>query len=157
MNKNQYFQNLEEIIISPLFIGSSKNDLSEEISNNMWRISLEQDLDSVIRIEDFLLFFDKLIENRQRQIMESNNQQGMIFYLWFDWMASQLRFNLISRVHERLPFQCELELIENMEPILKEFIEFPYLNGLPIGDDPNVLMESEEGPYLLKVYKRDLM
>lgn len=76
-----------EIIVAPLFIGSSKNDLSEEISNNMWRISLEQDLDlaPVIRIEDFLLFFDKLIENRQRQIMESTNQQGMIFYLWFDW------------------------------------------------------------------------
>ncbi|WP_156995933.1 hypothetical protein [Paenibacillus stellifer] len=101
---------------------------------------MEQVLAPVIRVEDFLLFFDKLIENRQRQIMESNNQQGMIFYLWFDWMASQLRFNLIFRVHERLPFQFELELIENMEPILKEFIEFPYLNGLPIGDDPNVLM-----------------
>jgi hypothetical protein len=153
MDKNKYFKNLEDIITDPIFIGSSKEDLDEEISNNMWRISLEQELASKISINDFVVFFNKVIANRQSQIKTSNKQHGMIYYLWFDWMASQLRFNLISTVHEKLPFQCELELLESIEPIINNFLHYPYLNGLPIEGNFD---GSEEKPYILKVYRTEL-
>lgn len=153
MDKYEYFKNLEDTITDPIFIGSSKEDLDKEISNNMWRISLEQELASRININDFVDFFSMVIDNRQNQIKVSSGQHGMTFYLWFDRMASQLRLNLISTIHQRLPFGCELELLDRMEPILYEFLAYPFLNGLPIEGYSD---GSDEKPYVLKVYVKKL-
>ncbi|USB33373.1 hypothetical protein [Paenibacillus sp. YPG26] len=149
MDKDAYFKNLEEIITDPIFIASSKEDIDEDISNNMWCISLEQELASQININDFVNFLSSVIDNRQNQIRALNGQNGMTFYLWFDWMASQLRFNLISNIYDKLPFWCELELLDRMEPIIEEFLAYPFLNGLPSGGYSD---GSEEKPYVLKVY-----
>lgn len=105
MTKDQYFKNLEEIITDPIFIGSSKKDRDQEIDNNMWRITLERNLARQISVNEFVEFLNRIIENRQDQVRASNEEHGMIFYLWFDWQASQLRFNLISNIHEQLPFR----------------------------------------------------
>lgn len=153
MDKDGYFKNLEDIITDPIFIGSSKEDLNEEISHNMWRISLGQELASQINTNEFVDFFNRVIDNRQNQLRSLNGKQGMIFYLWFDWMAIQLRFNLISSIHQKLPFGCELELLDSMEPIIEEFLAYPFLNGLPIEGYSD---GSEEKPYVLKVYIKKL-
>ncbi|AOZ90756.1 hypothetical protein [Paenibacillus crassostreae] len=68
----------------------------------------------------------------------------MIFYLWFDWMASQLRFNLISNVNEHLPFQCEIEILDSMEEIINEFLEWPFLMGYLLKD---ILMDRKKTIY----------
>ncbi|WDH96910.1 hypothetical protein PUW24_22645 [Paenibacillus urinalis] len=151
MNKEQYFKNLEDVITDPIFIGTSIHDLNKEISNNMWAISLEEEIAKELRIEDFLNFFNRLLANREYQVRKANKKQGMIFYLWFDAMASQLRFNLISGDHGQLPFKCELELIDHMVPILEDLLASPYLNGLFTEDDSD---DTSDRPYKLKVYKK---
>ena len=153
MDKKQYFNNLEDIITDPIYVGSSIEDLDKEISTNMWRITLEQELASQIRTNDFIDFFNKVITNRQDQINTSHEQHGMIFYLWFDLLASQLRFNLISSIHQKLPFGCDVKLLDKMELIIEEFLAYPFLNGLPIKGYSD---RSEDKPYVLKVYMKIL-
>jgi hypothetical protein len=150
MNKEQYFKNLDDIVSDPIYIGKSEDDIHLEIQTNMWRISLDGDLVNEITIADFNQFIYRIIHNRQVQINNSDNEHGMIFYLWFDWMASQLRFNLISDINEQLPFNCEVESIEDLDIILKEFLEFPYHDGLPVVEESNE--EEEEKSFVQKVF-----
>ncbi|WP_210190653.1 hypothetical protein [Paenibacillus uliginis] len=73
----------------------------------------------------------------------------MIFYLWFDQLACQIRFNLISVLHKKLPFQCDVEIVEHMDDIILTFLNSPFHDGIPIeGYNDNI--EEEFKPYILK-------
>ncbi|MEK4355108.1 hypothetical protein MKX41_30410 [Paenibacillus sp. FSL R5-0475] len=153
MNKDEYFENLEEIITDQLYIGSSESDIQKEIETNMWRITIQPDLVKENLIDDFDNFINKVIENRQEQIDRSNSANGMIFYLWFDLMASQLRFNLISDVNKALPFACSIQYTGDKKEVLEDFINSSLHNGLPIeGYDDNFV----EKEFVLKIYKKHL-
>lgn len=100
-------------------------------------------------MEEFNKFINKIISQRQKQINDSSSNRGMYFYLWFDWIASQLRFNLISDTNEKLPFNCKLQFVEDPLDIINDFINSPFHNGIPIeGIDD----KSEEEP-ALKIFK----
>ncbi|MFC8688881.1 hypothetical protein [Brevibacillus porteri] len=152
MNKDDFLIELEDIVYDSLFIGGHKDDLNKEISSNMWSISLSMQLASQFTVSDFMNFFHKVIENRQEQIFKSNSDHGMLLYVWFDWQASQLRFNLISQIHKRLPFSGKIEILDELEPIINEFIDFPYHDGIPIvettneGDDVQADFDRELDP-----------
>lgn len=137
MNKDDFLIELEDIVYDSLFIGGHKDDLNKEISANRWSISLSRQLASQLTVSDFMNFFHKVIEDRQQQILKSNSDHGMLLYVWFDWQASQLRFNLISQIHERLPFNGKIEILDELETIINEFIHFPYHDGIPIGETAN--------------------
>ncbi|WP_205439647.1 hypothetical protein [Peribacillus alkalitolerans] len=137
MNKIEFFQDLEEIVVDPLFIGESEEDIDQEIANNTWSISISNELAVELSLKDFMDFFEKVISNRRNQITNSKNRRGMLFYVWFDWQGAQIRFNLISDYDSKLPFGCNFEIIENLEPIIEEFLGFPYHNGIPMEEITN--------------------
>lgn len=90
-------------------------------------------------------FLNKVVENRQEQIFKANCSHGMLFYLWHDAMASQLRFSLISDFHHNLPFGCPLKIIGNMDPIIEEFLASP--NGIlldEVSEKENMLVDEEQ-------------
>ncbi|WP_449601885.1 hypothetical protein [Paenibacillus sp. Marseille-Q9583] len=153
MNKDEYFENLEEIITDQIYIGSSESDIQKEIETNMWRITIQPDLAKENLIDDFDNFINKVIENRQEQIGRSNSANGMIFYLWFDLMASQLRFNLISDVNKELPFACSIQYTGDKREVLEDFINSPLHNGLPIEGYDDGFVEKE---FVLTIYKKHL-
>ncbi|WP_429844904.1 hypothetical protein [Brevibacillus sp. FIR094] len=132
MNKDDFLIELEDIVYDSLFIGSHKDDLNKEISANMWSISLSKQLASQFTVADFMNFIHKVIENRQQQILKSNSDHGMLLYVWIDWQASRLKLNLISQIHERLPFSGKIEILDELEPIINEFIHSSNYDGLPI-------------------------
>ncbi|WCM59862.1 hypothetical protein [Paenibacillus polymyxa] len=149
-NKELYFKDLENIITDTIFIGSSEYDLDEESANNMWCISSNIELKKALTLKDYRDFFNRVIQNRRDQIIGSTLNHGMIFYLWFDQLACQLRFNLISDLHKKLPFQCDLEIIEHMDDMILAFLNSPFHEGLPIeGYYDNI----EKKPFILKVYQ----
>jgi hypothetical protein len=150
MNKKQYFEDLEDITNDSIYIGSTAADLQKEIETNMWRISISTNLVNQITTDDFNEFIYKVVENRKEQIENSSSNLGMYFYLWFDFMASQLRFNLISDINKKLPFSCEIQILNDPKEIIDDFLRSPFHNGLPIegyNDD------SEDKEYTLKIYK----
>ena len=108
---------------------------------NTWSISISNELGTQLGVKDFIDFFGKVISNRSKQIQISKNHTGMIFYVWFDWQAAQLRFNLISDYDSKLPFGYEIETVDNLEPIIEEFLSFRYHDGF---QDEDVSIEDEE-------------
>jgi hypothetical protein len=93
-----FFEQLAPIITDTLYIGVDKADLEKEIRQNMWTISASEEDRLTASVDDFERFISAVIENRYKQIQASDH--GMIFYLWFDTQASQLRFCLISDFHD---------------------------------------------------------
>ena len=72
----------------------------------------------------------------------------------FDWQSAQLRFSLISDYDSELPFVCEIETIDKLEPIIEEFLSYPYHDGFPV-DEVNVEdkgIEKEQNSKTLKVF-----
>ncbi|NER17539.1 hypothetical protein GWK10_09980 [Spongiivirga citrea] len=80
----------------------------------------------------------------------------MIFYLWFDEQAGQIRFNLINENHSKLPFTSKVEFAENQKIIISDFLESEYLNGIPFSelDEKNLTIDREN---ITKVYKELLV
>lgn len=145
MDKNRFFQSLEEIVVDPLFIGDSMQDIAEETVNNTWSISISKELATEMVVEDFKDFFRRVITNRREQIRDSKNRNGMLFYIWFDWQSAQIKVNLISDYDTALPFGCEIEIINKLEPIIEEFLRFPYHDGLPFEEVSDDDEQMEEG------------
>jgi hypothetical protein len=125
-----FFANLQDVITDDLYRGSSAQDLQDEIRHNMSLISASQEDALRLTIEDFTEFFGEVIQNRIDQLRKFHNQ-GMIFYLWFDRQACQLRFCLISNVHASLPFGNPISLVERPETIFEQFLGSPYHDGIP--------------------------
>ena len=102
MNKLQqeikYFHDLEEIVTDPLLIDSGKMEFE-----NMWSISINSELADTITVEDLSIFFEKVISNRKAQAKTLNLATNLLFYLWFDEQASQLRFIIIPDDGNGLP------------------------------------------------------
>ena len=156
MKKNDYFESLNEIVDDKIFIGKSLNDLNTEISNNMWRIGIERETVETVSISDFIVFFEKVIDNRQQQINSSLSNHGMSFYVWVDHQAGQLRFNLISDLHSKLPFGCDIEMTTNLETIIEEFLNSPFLEGISVEENIEDGERMDEGSFVLKVYLKCL-
>jgi hypothetical protein len=155
MDKNEFFRDLEEIVVDHLFIGDSEDDINQEIANNTWSISVSNELGNKLSVKDFIIFFEEVISHRRKQIKIS--KKSMLFYVWFDWQAAQLRFNLISDYCSKLPFSCEIELFDNLEPIIEEFLAFPYHDGFPVeevsGEDEGIEEEQISNPLKVFFYK----
>ncbi|WP_199718865.1 hypothetical protein, partial [Halorubrum sp. Atlit-9R] len=129
-----------------IFIGRKIDDLERETTQNTWSISMSQQLVEEFKIEDLRDFFYKVIMNRSEQIGMSDSKNGMFFYIWFDYLSGRLRFNLISDMHTKLPFKCKIEKLESIDPIINEFLTFPYHDGFPFEEvtDDEIEEETEE-------------
>ncbi len=123
---------LGDVVEDRIYIGSSDADLEEEVRRNMWSISITGQQAKTLSKEDFLAFISEVISDRKQQVEDAGH--GMIFYLWFDEIACQLRFNLISDFHLRLPFESRLQPIETPELIVRRFLESKCHDGIPLSE-----------------------
>jgi hypothetical protein len=149
-----FLQYFADVIADELFIGASVDDLQKEIQQNMWLLSKPAGYGE--SVQDWLDLINRIIENRKQQIAVSRH--SMIFYLWLDEQACQLRFNLINDSHEFLPFNSNVELVQSFYKIVEAFLTSPYHNGIPFGElDDMPLNETTDNSslrtQLLQVYK----
>ena len=129
MTREEFLLGMEEIVSAPLFVGENEQ---EEIAKNMWQISLNSELAKALTVEDLSAFLERVISNWKEQTRLIKSATSMLFYLWFDEQASQIRFNIISNRGTGLPFACETALINEYDDILKGFLEHPYHDGIPL-------------------------
>ncbi|WP_337099145.1 hypothetical protein [Paenibacillus sp. YIM B09110] len=144
MNKKEFLKELDEIIEDIMFIGNDIDDLEKEISQNTWSISMSQQLANEFAYGEIRTFIGNVITNRVEQMTKADCNHGMLFYVWFDWHSGRLRFNLISDIHTRLPFKCKIEIVENMDSIINEFLEYPYHDGIPFEEVNEEVEENVE-------------
>lgn len=115
-----YVKDLREIIDHPINLSGI---VSEEIDDNMWCITLEEDCLSRFTQDSMVQFFDTLIAKKSHQIHLLNPQMQATFYLWFDRQALQLRLNILSGVVINLPFQCRVQKTASLAYIIDDFLQ----------------------------------
>lgn len=144
MNKNEFMEELKEIVEDPLFIGNSIEDLADEAAENTWSISMGQELANDFTMEELVSFFTQVQTNRKEQIVHTSDHP-MIFYAWFDWQSASLRFSLMSAFQEKLPFGSKYKTVASIEPIIVEFLQFQFHDGFPFTEiHDEVPTETEE-------------
>lgn len=155
----QNMHDFEQITESPIFIGCDKKLLNTEISTNMWAISLDDKIIKNISLDKLLEFINNLVSKKKQQLSQLNISCPVIFYMWFDEMASQLRFNFISGLHEKLPFGCKLNIIDSPYPILTGFLQSQSDDKIPwkdLEEITNDYNEIEENIFTLDVFLMQL-
>ncbi len=128
MKKLQDYMN--EIFDDEIYISGKTTNLKEEIKQNTWGIGLPIPLLKKTTIDMLLDIVKQLLKKREQQILLLNVKTIATFYLWFDELALQLRFNLISGQQTKLPFNCDLKIIDKPNEILKDFLKYSYRNHL---------------------------
>lgn len=155
MNHNVITQinDFQTIIDAPITITGDRKRLDDETYENMWALSFDEQATKNITLEELTLFVNALIHKRKQQLLEQYPNCPATFYLWFDEMAGQLRFNVISG-HVKPPFGCLTELANSAQDILKEFIMSHNNTNIPweeleVTDNDS---DEQEDTYILKVY-----
>lgn len=138
----------------PLIAIGDKTSSNKEITKNMWAISLDPTAIEKLVVQDFIKFLTKFLEKKEQQILQKHINGPVVFYMWFDEMAAQLRFNTIADFNNKLPFGCDVEVIDSPEPIIKDFLTSHYHDGIPWSEleplEDNA--DDDEPPFVLKVF-----
>lgn len=131
---------------SSILITQDNTLQSEETAHNMWCISMSDQLKKTVAIHDIVKCLQNIIDIRQKQIQQHSIMPPITFYLWFDEMACQLRFNVISGCNVSLPFRCEVLIVDSLQEIVRKFltIEISQIlvnrSDIPEGNDDFLLL-----------------
>lgn len=95
---------------------------------NLWCISLPTELG--LEVSEWVDFLQRAVEIR-RTLAELQPVRPVTFYVWHDEVAGQLRFSTAHCTRNNLPFGAGTALVEHPEEIIREFVDSPYVNGIP--------------------------
>jgi|SRR3989339_683926 len=118
------------ILGSSIYLSINEYEEQKEIYNNCWGIMLDNELAKRITVDELAEFISNLIKFRSEDICRIQPTPKATLYIWFDFQALRLCFNILSGEDRTLPFGCRVNLIDNPYPILKEFIKVAYNNAL---------------------------
>ncbi len=159
MSKEEYFNQYESYIAEKIFLTDETSEVQNEIYENMLSFTVSKDQRANLTITDFINFLYRIKKNRKSQLIVSKTNSDLIYYIWYDEMAGQLRINFINANHSKLPFGAELEFTSNEVEIVNGFLESEYLDGITwdkLSDDtgdPQNQESTEISDFKLKVYK----
>ena len=134
VNKTDFFNNLLSHISEPIYLTDKTSEINAEINSNNWILSAPMDIISQTTTTDFLEFIQKVKDNYKNQLDKSTLDIDLIFYMWYDEMAGQLRFNFINSNHSKLPFGCKLTHLDRPEEIVDKYLKSHYNDGIPMNE-----------------------
>lgn len=163
-NKIDYFNDLLSQISEPIYLTDKTDEINEEIKYNHWQLTFPIWIASQMTATDFLEFIQKVKDGYKKQLSDSKIEIDLIFYMWFDEMAGQLRFNFINSNHDKLPFGCKLKYTQEPEEIINQFLNSKYLDGIPLNELETIVTQEEtEGvekglkkDFVLSVYQEKI-
>jgi len=138
----------------PLIAVEDKTSNNNAIIKNMWVLSFSLTAINEIHAQDLIKFVAKFLEKKRQEITQKGIASPIVFYMWFDEMAAQLRFNTIIAFNKKLPFGCKVDIVDSPEPIIQDFLASHYHDGIPwseLEESEDDLDEDEE-PFILKVF-----
>lgn len=130
MPTNPFIEWLRNVVADEVVI--SRTDIDAEAIGNMWSFSITQEQAACISCADVESFIEAVVAQRSRHL-SSRKSPPMLFYCWHDEMAAQLRFSLVSEVHDRLPFRCKIEKA-CLRTIAASFLRSPCREGIPFSE-----------------------
>lgn len=127
----------DEVVIDP-------EDIREECLTNLWAFSLSREQAGGVTVQGVKDFILEVVRARSARMADLHRPPGsMVFYCWHDFQAGQLRFSMVSASHGFLPFGNPLQKVEDVELIIRFWLESPWLHGILLEDLTCVPMDSE--------------
>lgn len=115
MKKNNIFEKLRSIELDIVNKDITvSEDINEEALSNTRYISFSSEELLNIGKEELTLFLERM-KSSELAKWETN---GCIFYCWFDDMARQIRFSTIAGKWRKLPFRCNVKLVNEIKMII---------------------------------------
>ena len=156
---NAYFDELRELENAAIFL-TDRTDSLEETRSNMVAVGISNSLSKRVSVDALKGFLQRVKANRQKQLESSSLPINLIYYLWVDEMAGQLRLGFINSNHQKLPFSCKYRLASTEEEIINAFLKSPYLEGIPWEDlhENEITQDSDENTtqYILSIYTEEI-
>ncbi|MFV9482276.1 hypothetical protein ACNI3T_00485 [Christiangramia sp. ASW11-125] len=159
MSKEEYFNQYESYIAEKVFLTDETSQVENETYENMLSFTISKKYLAKLKVTDFISFLSRIKENRKSQLNVSKTISDLIYYIWHDEMAGQLRVNFINSNHSELPFEADLEFTSNEVEIIDEFLHSKYLNEITwdkLSDDTGEQQNKKSTEIIdfkLKVYK----
>ena len=126
MTKKEFLKYIEDIKTDKVLIIDSVDRLDEEVETNCWAISINDKLSKRFSIDELSSFLNEVKTDRREQLRRSKINVGLIYYVWVDGQAGQLRFNFINSNHDKLPFRSQLTLVTMENEILTDYLTRPH-------------------------------
>jgi hypothetical protein len=152
MTKAEYIESLNEIVEDEIFITKDISSLEVEISQNCWSISATQELADQLNADDLESVFQRIKINRQYQLANSDVEVDLIFYIWHDKQASQLKFNPINSNHDKLPFGSKIKLATSLASVIEEFLNSEHHDGIPPSEFEEIVSHEPHYPGKNELY-----
>ncbi len=115
-----HIDDLHEMINFPICINGVMQD---EIEENMWCISIEENCLSHFTTSKFLNFFEIFMAKKTNQMRLLNIALQATYYIWFDQQALQLRCNILSGIVTDLPFRRKTQQVSSLSLIVDNFLK----------------------------------
>lgn len=97
-------------------------DVDVEARQNMWSFSLTPDQIGTLKTDDVVQFIEAIITSRSEQI-NKRHLPKMVIYCWYDEMANQLRFSMVSvRNGVKLPFRCPVNSTDSITDVVSRYL-----------------------------------
>ena len=140
---------LQKNLSRKLYFAPSVDELDRELENNCFDLVLsarESKKFSVPQICDLLT----AIKDKQ----QADAPVDLRYYLWFDALANALRFGFINAAHDKLPFNCKLQIVDSEAEIVQNFLASSAGNPLDLANFTDDIKDDEEPAFVLKVYRK---
>jgi hypothetical protein len=114
----------DDVVVAPA-------DLCTEARKNQWSFSVTSEEATALSTSDIEAFVSAVVRARCDALLQHDVPRGtMTFYCWFDEMASQLRFSIVSAKRDALPFSCDL-VHASLSSIASAFLGSRFHDGIP--------------------------
>lgn len=114
---------LSELRESPLQLGDSVGSGALE---NLWTLAFPKEVTEA-EILEFLLHAHGI---RLSQVVAGEGP--VVFYVWHDAQAGQIRFSTARGTTDVLPFGARVQLVTDLEEIVRSYLRFDHRDGVPL-------------------------
>jgi hypothetical protein len=113
---------LPEVLACEITIAS--DSINDEARKNLWSFTLTEEEAARISVADVEVFLNAIITSRRQWLLARQFPPGqMRFYFWFDELAGQLRFSLVSDSHGCLPFGRPIFDAAGISQVVRPFLQ----------------------------------
>jgi hypothetical protein len=114
----------DDVVVSPA-------DVCSEARKNQWSFAVTSEEAEALTTNDIEAFISTVVVARCDALKQRDVLHGtMTFYCWYDEIASQLRFSIVSVKRDALPFDCDL-VDTSLPSIASAFLGSRFHDGIP--------------------------
>jgi len=117
----------------------------------MYMFSPSEGEEHDLTVASVVAFVRFAIDDRREWLLRHGGHV-MRFYCWHDFQSRQLRLSLVSASHGRLPFGRVVEETGDLQRVIREIVDFDWLNETHMQAPESSHEDSEELPRPLLVY-----